>query len=204
MEALLGLILGGIVTYWVINTLNRKQSKIVTKEQSVILLDRIKKVCKFITVEGDFSEIYHYEDTTNYLFKLLPSKKKALIIVKAKASVGFDLTKIKIEADNPNRIIRLSFCPDPEVLSIETDFEYYDLKEGMLNKFSADDLTTLSQKAKQHIEDKIPNSHIVELAKREAQECILLIEHLVQTIGWTLDYSLLPLPKSIEHQNKLN
>lgn len=50
-------------------------------------------MCKFITVEGDFAEIYHYEDVKERFLKLVSSTKKALVIIDAKAHVGFDLSK---------------------------------------------------------------------------------------------------------------
>ena len=73
LEAILGIILGAILGYWIFNAFRKKNRRELTEKQSVILLDKIKKVCKLITVEGDFSEIYHYENTTEYLFKLIPS-----------------------------------------------------------------------------------------------------------------------------------
>lgn len=189
IEILLGLILGSIATYWVFNLFKRKTKKELTETQSVLLLDKIKSVCKLITVEGDFSEIYHYENTTEYLFNLIPSKKKALIVIKAKASVGYDLKKIKIETDNKRKRIILSAFPEPEVLAIETDFKYYDKTNGILNRFDVNDLTNLNREAKQHIIDKVPESGLIASAKKETLESILLMEAIVATIGWKLDYS---------------
>lgn len=189
IEILLGLILGSIATYWIFNLFRRKTKKELTETQSVLLLDKIKSVCKLITVEGDFSEIYHYENTTEYLFNLIPSKKKALIVIKAKASVGYDLKKIKIEADNKRKRIILSAFPEPEVLAIETDFKYYDKTDGILNRFDVNDLTNLNREAKQHILDKVPESGLIASAKKETLESILLMEAIVATIGWKLDYS---------------
>lgn len=61
----------------------------------------------------------------------------------------------------------------------------------MFNKFEANDLTDLHNETKQHIRDKVPESGLFKLAEKEALESILLIENLVQTIGWKLDYSAL-------------
>lgn len=195
VEAVLGIILGIILGYWFFNTFRKKSRKALTEKQSVILLDKIKKVCKLITVEGDFSEIYHYENTTEYLFNLIPSKKKALVVVNAKASVGYDLSKIILQAQNTNKIIKLTQFPEPEVLSIETDFKYYDKKDGIFNRFGVEDLTNLNKEAKAHIIDKIPESGLIDSAKKEALESILLMEAIVETIGWKLDYKTLELPE---------
>lgn len=169
-----------------------------TNSQSVILLDRIKKVCKFITVEGDFAEIYHYEDVKERYLKLITSRKKALVVINAKAHVGFDLTKMHLESNTRTKTVKLFHFPQPEVLSIETDLNYYDKKDGMFNKFEASDLTELHNEAKNHILNKVPESGLFEIAKKEALESVLLIENIVETIGWTLDYSSL----NIEEKKK--
>lgn len=164
-----------------------------TNTQATILVDQIKKVCKFVTVEGDFAEIYHYENVKERYLKLISSKKKALIVINAKAQVGFDLSKIDIETNVKHKTIILNHFPQPEILSIENDINYYDKKEGFFNKFEAKDLTELQKEAKQHIINKVPESGLFNTAKQEALESILLIENVVKTIGWQLDYSKLKL-----------
>lgn len=42
-----------------------------------ILLDKIRNVCKLITVEGEFSEVFAHRDGKSVFFKLLQLKKKA-------------------------------------------------------------------------------------------------------------------------------
>ncbi len=68
----------------------------------------------------------------------------------------------------------LSHFPQPEVLSIESNINYYDKKDGMFNRFEAADLTDLHTKAKVHIMDKIPESGLYNIAKQEAIEAISL------------------------------
>ena len=196
MEALLGLIIGAILTVGIITYIKYVQSKNLTKSQSLLLLDKIKKVCKFITVEGDFAEIYHYEDVKERFLKLITSRKKALVIINAKAHVGFDFSKVNLQANRKAKTIVLEDFPQPEVLSIETDLNYYDKKDGMFNKFEASDLTELHNEAKLHIMDKVPESGLYKVAQNEALEAILLIENIVQTIGWKLDYSALKIENS--------
>jgi predicted SPOUT superfamily RNA methylase MTH1 len=191
MEVLLGLLIGILITAGVLMYVKYQESKRLASSQSVILLDKIKSVCKFITVEGDFAEIYHYEDVKQKFLKLISSKKKALVVVNAKAYVGFDLAKVKMEAEEASKTIVLHDFPKAEILSIETNLNYYDKKDGYFNKFEATDLTDLHNEAKTHIKAKIPESGLFQAAQNEALEAILLIENIVQTIGWTLDYSAL-------------
>jgi hypothetical protein len=198
METFFIIIISILVTLGIVTIVRQWLSKKKTNEQSIILLDKIKRVCKFITVEGDFAEIYHYEDVKEKFLKLISSKKKALVVINAKAHVGFDLSKLKMDANATTKKVVLTHFPQPEVLSIETNINYYDKQDGMFNKFEASDLTELHTKAKEHIMDKIPESGLYNVAKLEALEAIQLIESIVQTIGWKLDYSTL----KIEEQDK--
>ena len=162
-----------------------------TNEQSVVLMDKIRSVCKFITVEGDFSEIYHYENLKEKYISLVFGKKKAIVLVQAKAHVGFDLSKVRMQSDNENKKIILTNFPQPELLTIETDFKYYDKREGWANPFTTSDLTDINRDAKKTIVDKIPQSGLMEQAQKEALGTIALMEKIVETIGWKLDYTAL-------------
>ena len=192
MEQLfIGLALGAIVAYFIFTRFNFKLKRGTTRTQSVLLMEKIRKVCKFITVEGDFSEIYHYENVKEKWLSLILGKKKAIILIEAKAFIGFDLTKIKMEANDKTRTVTLSSFPAPQLMTVETDFRYYDKKQGWANPFTAADLTEITNEAKQHIIDKIPESGLLEEASFQALETIQLIETLVETINWKLDYSAL-------------
>ncbi len=193
IEAILGLLLGLIGMYWFYGLFNKKKKQALVKHQSTVILDRIKSVCKLVSVEGDFAEIYRYENIKDGFLNLLSSKKKALVVINAKAQVGYDLKKLKLEADLDRKRIILTAFPEPEVLSIEPDIQFYDIKNGLFNSFSSDDLTDLNAKAKEHIRDKIPESGLLETAKKEALEAVMIIEKIVETIGWRLDYSALEL-----------
>lgn len=196
MEALLGLFLGAIITYWAMRYIKIQKSKEITNAQSVILLEKIRKVWKLITVEGEFAEIYHYENTKERFMSMVSSKKRAILLINAKAYVGFDLSKIDMEAINEKKVIKLTKFPDPQILSLETDLRYYDKKEGLFNKFDSMDLTEVNSKAKAHVMQKIPESGLFDTAKSEALEAVLLIQNIVETIGWTLDYQDLLLAKN--------
>ena len=91
------LILSGIVLAFYIgwrfnNWLDFKMETKVS-EDATVLIEKIQTATKLITMEGYFSEIYDYSDY--YGYDLSVFRKKALIRVKAKVSVGFDLEKMK-------------------------------------------------------------------------------------------------------------
>ncbi len=205
MELLfIGLAVGAVVAYFIFAGFNKERSGMKTSEQSVVLMDKIKSVCKFITVEGDFSEIYHYENMKEKYLSLFLGKKKAIVLVNAKAHVGFDLSKIKMESDNENKKIILTNFPQPELLTVETDFKYYDKREGWANPFTTSDLTDINRDAKTYIVDKIPQSGLMDQARKEALDTIVLMEKIVETIGWKLDYTALTIedrePEKLEER----
>jgi len=127
---------------------------------------------------------------------LVSSKKKALIVINAKAHIGYDLKKVEVSSDIDNKRILLTKFPQPEILSIEPELEFYDIQNGMFNSFSPDDLTTLNIEAKKHIRAKIPQSGLMDTARKEALQAVSLIESIVATIGWELDYSALKIDEN--------
>ncbi|PQJ15924.1 DUF4230 domain-containing protein [Aureicoccus marinus] len=193
IEVVLGIVLGAVGMAWGFSSLRKKNNKELTRQQSTIILDKIKSVCKLVSVEGDFAEIYRYENIKEGFLNMLSSKKKALVVINAKAQIGYDLKKIQLEADTDRKRIILKEFPQPEILSIEPDLQFYDIKNGLFNSFSPQDLTELNSQAKKHIEEKIPESGLIDTARREALQAVLMIEKMVETIGWKLDYSALEL-----------
>lgn len=192
---LLGIVLGSIImflgykAFW----LNRKRE--LVEKQSVVLLDKVRNVCKLVMVEGEFAEIYNHENNKDYLFGLLQSKKKALLQVNAKVHIGYDLKKLEIIPDNHNKTLILQKFPEPEILSFENNYKIYDLEEGVFNKFSPEEISNLQIDAKQFILDKIPESSLMDSAKKEALTAITIMQNIVETIGWKLD------TKALELQN---
>lgn len=165
LEVFLGLILGAIIMYWMFSLFGKKKNKELTEHQSTVLLEKIKSVCKLISVEGDFAEIYKYENTKERFLSLVSSKKKALIVINAKAQIGYDLQKIFMHADNDKKKIILTNFPEPEVISIEPELEFYDIQNGLFNTFTPNDLTSLNKEAKKHIMEKIPESGLMDTAR---------------------------------------
>lgn len=201
MELLfLGLAGGAVLAYFLYSWFGKKYRKTKREAQSMVLMERIRTVCKFITVEGDFAEIYHYESLKSKWINALLGSKKAIILIDAKAHIGFDLTKIEMSSDEKKRTIILYNFPEPELLSVETDFKYYDTREGWANPFNSKDLTEINKEAKQHIVDKIPQSGLYDEAKKQALETIHLMEKLVETIGWKIDYTALQIEPSLEQK----
>jgi hypothetical protein len=197
-ELLLGLLLGALLMYMGYSLLNRKKEKELTVQQSTVLLEKVRSVCKLISVEGDFAEIYRYENRREHFMNLFSSKKKALIVINAKAHIGYDFKKLKVSADPDRRTIILGNFPPPEILSVEPELEFYDIRNDLFNAFTPADMTSLNKEAKALIREKVPESGLMETARHEALEAILFMEKIVETLGWKLDYEALKLDGPVE------
>ena len=180
---LIGLAAGIFGTIYYYKNRNEKQ----LHDQSVILLDKIKQVCKLITVEGEFSELYTHRDEKQLFFKLFQTEKRALLIVKAKVMIGFDLTKINIDINPHKKLVELSRFPEPEILSIDSDLEYYDIQKGIINKINEADLTNMNKRSKEFIREKVEESHLVQIAKDQATDTIALVQQLIESVGWQFE-----------------
>lgn len=194
MDFIFGLLLGALVVGVVFYLYRSYFVKNKTEEQSVVLLEKIRNVSKFITVESDFSEILHFSDAKNILLNLVSSHKKAIVLANSKVMVGFDMKQMRIQPDPKNKRLSITHFPEPQVLSIQIDVEYYDVQNGLFNKFEAKDLTELNKKVKENIEKKIPESGILLSANEKAIETVRMIEQIVETFGWKLSYTELQLP----------
>lgn len=156
--------------------------EVKTEESSDVILERIKKVAKLITVEGYFTEMYSYKDYWAYDWPFL--RKKALVRVKAKVSVGYDLNRLKIEALPESKTILVSQMPDPEILSIDHDLDYYDVSEGTFNSFSEADYNKINTNAKRLIEEKATQSDLLKTAADEGNQALELMKFIAESAGW--------------------
>lgn len=192
LGVVIGLVGGIAVTYGYFKSRNINTAEV----QSVVLLDKIRHVCKLITIEGEFSEVFAHHDGKSVFFRLLQMRKKALLIVKARVLIGFDLTKIKIEMFPEVKQVRLSHFPAPEIMSMETDLEYYDVQKGIINKFSEKELTDMNKKSKEFIREKVERSYLFNIARNQGADTIAVIRQLIDSVGWALVTDDLALPRT--------
>lgn len=150
-----------------------------------ILLERVRKVAKLITVEGEFANIHEYNDS--YWSDVSFLRKKALIKVKARVSMGYDLKKAKFEVDAEQKVLRVRNLPDPEVLSIDHELQYYDIQEGMFNSFTEKELSSIGAVAKQKLRKEALNGPLMQQAREEGLESLDIIRLLVEQAGWRFE-----------------
>jgi predicted outer membrane lipoprotein len=154
----------------------------IRASESQVLLEHIKNVSKLVTVEGYFSEIYTETDTKDYYF--FSSTKKALIKVKAKVSAGFDLSNMKIDADQTTKTLRLTNIPQPNIISVEPEISYYDIANGVFNQFTNEDYSRLNKKAVDTIRVQALKSDFMDNVKTQGVKNFDAIRALAESMGW--------------------
>lgn len=178
---IIGLLLGAALMFF-INKSSKKSSEIKVTESSHTIVESIKKVFKIVCAEGQFNEMYNYEETKKIL-SFIPSTKKALVIIKAKVLIGFDFEQCVWETDEANRKINLLSFPEPKILSIEPDYQYYDMEDGLFNKFSKHDIMEIQSKGKTQIEIAAYKSDLPKIA---AEQMKTLLTEVLGSKNWSI------------------
>ena len=184
---LISLLLGAGVGYGIFYFLGNKDQKAArTIQNSTVLLERIEKVFKVVMAEGYFTEIFDYQDDKKLLY-VFKNSKKALIIAKAKVLVGFDFGKMRFHLDDQTQKMIIEYFPEPEVLSIDTDYKFYDIGNGILNRFNPEDYTNLLTEAKNAMNEKALTGDLPRIANNQVQ---LMIYQLAASMNWQIDMQL--------------
>jgi xanthosine utilization system XapX-like protein len=177
-----GLLLGAALMFFVLRS-KKAKAPIVIKESSHTIVESIKKVFKVVCAEGHFNEMYDYEETKQIL-SFIPSTKKALVIIKAKVLIGFDFDQCVWETNDATKKISLVSFPQPQILSIEPDYKYYNMENGIFNKFSKEDLMDIHAQGKRQIEIA---AHKSDLPKIASEQLKTLITEMLHSKNWSLD-----------------
>jgi len=180
---LISLIIGAAISYLIIQLRKERIANSTVKTSSHTVIESIKRVFKIVVAEGQMNEIFNYENTKK-LLKVIPSTKKALVIVRAKALIGYDINKCKWEVDEENKKIRLIDFPKPEILSIDTDFNYYYFEDDLFNFISRKDLQEIQYLAKEQINNSVLQSDLLKVA---ADQMKLLIGEVIAVNNWEIE-----------------
>ncbi len=171
---------------WGLYHLTRKKASSGGSRDVSVLLERIEKVFKVVMSEGYFTEIYNYQSDKN-IWQLFNDKKKALVISKAKVLVGYDFGKMRYRVDENERKLVIEYFPEPEILSMDTDYKFYDIEQGWLNRFQSEDYTNILTEAKQAMQEKALQSDLPRIATNQLQ---FMMIQLAAGLNWKMDMQL--------------
>jgi hypothetical protein len=184
LTIILLLLVGGGAGIALANVLRNRTQSASTRHESTLLLERIEKVFKVVMAEGYFSEIYNYQNQKKILY-LFNDPKKAMIIAQSKVLVGFDFAKVRFSLSGTDkRTLIIDSFPEPEVLSIDTDYKFYDIQAGLLNHFSGADYTQILEEAKQVMNERAMQSDLPKIANNQIQ---YMIYQLANSMNWQLE-----------------
>lgn len=184
---ILAMALGGLAAWQIFNWYYAKKFKAPKQDvatESFVLLERIEKVFKVVLAEGYFTEIYDH-NTKKDFFGIFKTNSKALVVAKAKVSVGYDFAKMRFRRDHNTRTLVIEHFADPEIISIDTDYKFYDINQGILNKFDNEDYTAILVEAKKLMQDKAQASDLPEIAQKQVE---LMMQQLCASVGWQLEH----------------
>ena len=172
------------LTVFAIYSQLRQKSSNVDIEATTIQKS-VEKISKLMVIEGYFSEVYSYQEKTKVFFNLIPAEKKALIILNAKAQVGYDLKKVEIVVDKINREVIIKSIPKEEI-NISPDLKFYDIQTSTFTSFTKDDLNKVQKDAHDRIVEQIEKSDIKQQARARLIENLESISAVSSAMGWKM------------------
>lgn len=164
------------------------ESNTAIRSQSAMIREQMKNVGKLIVSEGDFNEIFTYEDSKDIFGSYLTADKKALIMVKTKVTIAYDLNTITYSIDSLNKILRLIHIPNEEI-AVYPELKYYDVQSDFFNPFEAEDYNQIQDEIKLKILDKIEESSLKANAQNRLISELSKFYILTESMGWTLMYN---------------
>ncbi|RMA57632.1 DUF4230 domain-containing protein [Ulvibacter antarcticus] len=165
---------------------------------TALIQKEIKNVGKLVVTEGSYAQVFSYEDSKKFYFDVLSARKKALVVVNAKATIAYDLSKIEIEVDEATKTVTILKIPEPE-LTINPNIEYYDVTQDYLNQFDASDYNKIKKRVEASLQKKIEASELTSNAQNRLISELQKIYILTNSMGWKLQYQ----GESISEENDL-
>ena len=184
---LFGALTTAVVGFAVIFFFNRSEKKEELNLNSALIQQQIQQVGKLVVTEGNFSQVTSYKNTRRNYLDLFSAQKKALVIVNAKVTISYDLSKLTTFIDETTKTLTIMSIPQEEV-NIYPDLEYYDVTQDYFNKFEAEDYNKIKVAVTKMMEEKIEASGLKENAKGRLISELQKIYILTNAMGWTLKY----------------
>ena len=173
-----------LIFYFISNQINNHKTEL---ESSDLILQEIKNVGKLVVTEGHFSEVITYKNAKKFYLDIFTAKKKALVVVNAKVTISYDLSKIKYNIDQETKTITLTYIPQPEI-EINPDIKYHDLEQDYLNQFTPEDHNRIRKLVMQQLEVKVDKSSLKSNAENRLLSELQKIYILTNSLGWKLEY----------------
>lgn len=136
-------------------------------------------------VEQQISEVLTRRQFSGYNWDILSGK--IIYKVEGKVAAGYDLEGIRIDMDSLNRRIIISGIQDPQLLYVESDVQFYDVREGLFFEFSENDYNELMDLAESELRRSAREGGILIRAQEQFSENLEQISLAVESLGWKLE-----------------
>ncbi len=190
-KMLLGAVIVLLIVFGLRYCEHNKDQKEQLEANTALIQKELKNVGKLIVTEGSYAQVFTYEDWKKFYLDVFSARKKALIVVNAKATIAYDLSKIKTEVNKETKTVTITYIPEPE-LNINPNIEYYDVQQDYLNQFEAEDYNKIKKKVETSLREKIEASELVTNAENRLISELQKIYILTNSMGWTLQYQNQP------------
>ncbi|MCZ8197416.1 MAG: DUF4230 domain-containing protein [Flavobacterium sp.] len=181
------LILVGLVLFFGYKFFTSSNNETTIEYDTNLIQQQIKNVGKLVVTEGHFAEVLNYKDSKKTYIPGLTFDKKALVVINADVTVGFDLSKVKYDIDTKTKTVTITNIPEEEI-KISPDIKYYDTESSTFNEFTGDDYNKINKLAKENLTKKIEKSTLKSNAKNRLVSELSKILILTNSMGWTLKY----------------
>lgn len=181
------LILLGLVLFFGYKYFTTTSNETTIEYDTNLIQQQIKNVGKLVVTEGHFAEVLTYKDKKKTYIPGLTFDKKALVVINADVTVGFDLSKVTYDIDAENKILTITNIPKEEI-KISPDIKYYDTESSSFNEFKGEDYNKINKIAKENLAKKIEKSTLKSNAKNRLLSELTKILVLTNSMGWSLQY----------------
>lgn len=180
-------IIVAFLLFWIFNFFTKSNNSSTIEYDTNLIQQQIKNVGKLVVTEGHFAEVLTYKNKQETYIPGLSFDKKAIVVINADVTVGFDLSQVKYDIDAENKILTITNIPKEEI-KISPDFKYYDTESSTFNEFTGEDYNKINKIARENLAKKIEKSTLKSNAKNRLLSELSKMLVLTNSMGWTLKY----------------
>ncbi len=177
-----------LVLFFGYNYFTSEKSSSSIEYDTLLIQQEIKNVGKLVVTEGHFAEVMTYKDKRETYIPGLSFDKKAIVVINADVTVGFDLSLIQYDVNPESKTLTILSIPKEEI-KISPDIKYYDIESSNFNEFSPSDYNKISKIAKVNLAKKLEKSSLKTNAKNRLLSELSKMLIVTNSLGWTLKYN---------------
>lgn len=193
----LGIVIAFVIVFGLRYCENRKDNREQLEANTALIQKELNNVGKLIVTEGSYAQVFSYNDSKDLLYGMFDARKKALIVVNAKATIAYDLSQVTTNVDEATKTVTITNIPEPE-LSINPNIQYYDITQDYLNQFTATDYNKIKSRIEKSLRKKIEASELRTNAENRLISELQKIYILTNSMGWTLKYNTTVIENEVE------